>query len=159
MEPAAEPAAAETEPEATVPAPPPVPPVGQGSESARSAIRYAGSSAQDYWEGTEGGQFVGLVYPERKEPERKEDVSQHDQADIAASGNGQPGLENGQGASGWDTPATAAANGRPASGWGTPPELDDDAPPFATAPFAAVPRLNRVRSTPAPPAEDEEEDN
>ncbi len=33
------------------------------------------------------------------------------------------------------------------------PELDDDAPPFATAPFAPVPRLNRVRSTPAPPAD------
>jgi hypothetical protein len=36
------------------------------------------------------------------------------------------------------------------------PELDDDAPPFATAPFASVPRLNRVRSTPAPPADEEE---
>jgi hypothetical protein len=35
--------------------------------------------------------------------------------------------------------------------------IDDDAPPFATAPFAAVPRLNRVRSTPTPPEEDEEE--
>jgi hypothetical protein len=32
----------------------------------------------------------------------------------------------------------------------------DDAPPFATAPFAAVPRLNRVRSTPTPPADGEE---
>jgi hypothetical protein len=38
------------------------------------------------------------------------------------------------------------------------PELDDDAPPFATAPFTSVPRLNRQRSTPAPPtAEDEGE--
>lgn len=35
--------------------------------------------------------------------------------------------------------------------------VDDDAPPFATAPFATVPRLNRVRSTPTPPGEDEEE--
>jgi hypothetical protein len=33
---------------------------------------------------------------------------------------------------------------------------DDDAPPFATAPFASVPRLNRVRSTPTPPEADEE---
>ena len=37
-----------------------------------------------------------------------------------------------------------------------PPELDDDAPPFATAPFAPVPRLNRVRSMPAPPADEDE---
>jgi hypothetical protein len=34
-------------------------------------------------------------------------------------------------------------------------EADIDAPPFATAPFATVPRLNRVRSTPTPPEEDE----
>jgi hypothetical protein len=34
--------------------------------------------------------------------------------------------------------------------------IDDDAPPFATAPFAAVPRLNRVRSTPTPPEGDDE---
>ena len=38
----------------------------------------------------------------------------------------------------------------------TPPELDDDAPPFATAPFAPVPRLNRFRSTPTPPADEDE---
>lgn len=34
--------------------------------------------------------------------------------------------------------------------------IDDDAPPFATAPFATIPRLNRVRSTPTPPEEDDE---
>lgn len=34
-------------------------------------------------------------------------------------------------------------------------EADADAPPFATAPFATIPRLNRVRSTPTPPEEDE----
>lgn len=39
------------------------------------------------------------------------------------------------------------------------PEIDEDAPPFATAPFASVPRLNRVRSMPAPPADDEDEDD
>ena len=38
-----------------------------------------------------------------------------------------------------------------------PPEIDEDAPPFATAPFAAVPRLNRVRSMPVPPEDDEDE--
>jgi hypothetical protein len=36
------------------------------------------------------------------------------------------------------------------------PEVDQDAPPFATAPFATVPRLNRVRSTPIPPEDDED---
>jgi hypothetical protein len=37
------------------------------------------------------------------------------------------------------------------------PEPGDDAPPFATAPHPSVPRLNRQRSTPAPPADDEDE--
>jgi hypothetical protein len=37
-----------------------------------------------------------------------------------------------------------------------PPEIDEDAPPFATAPFATVPRLNRVRATPVPPEGEEE---
>jgi Protein of unknown function (DUF2637) len=36
--------------------------------------------------------------------------------------------------------------------------IDDDAPPFATAPFAAVPRFNRVRSSPMPPEGNDEED-
>lgn len=35
--------------------------------------------------------------------------------------------------------------------------IDDDAPPFAAAPFATVPRLNRVRSTPTPPEDGDEE--
>jgi Protein of unknown function (DUF2637) len=51
-------------------------------------------------------------------------------------------------------------NDAPANRPGTrqnPPEPDDDAPPFATAPFAPVPRLNRLRSMPTPP-EDEDED-
>lgn len=37
-----------------------------------------------------------------------------------------------------------------------PPEPDDDAPPFVTAPFASMPRLNRVRSMPTPPADEDE---
>ena len=37
-----------------------------------------------------------------------------------------------------------------------PPEIDQDAPPFATAPFATVPRLNRVRATPVPPEEEDD---
>jgi Protein of unknown function (DUF2637) len=49
-----------------------------------------------------------------------------------------------------DHPATTAEPGDPA-----PQEADIDAPPFATAPFATVPHLNRVRSTPTPPEADE----
>jgi hypothetical protein len=41
----------------------------------------------------------------------------------------------------------------------SPPEFDDDAPPFATAPFASVPRLNRVRSMPTPPEDEDENEN
>jgi Protein of unknown function (DUF2637) len=37
-------------------------------------------------------------------------------------------------------------------------DLEDDAPPFATAPFASVPRLNRVRVSPTPPTDDADED-
>ncbi len=37
-------------------------------------------------------------------------------------------------------------------------DLEDDAPPFATAPFASVPRLNRVRVSPTPPTADEDPD-
>jgi hypothetical protein len=36
--------------------------------------------------------------------------------------------------------------------------LEDDAPPFANAPFASVPRLNRVRVTPTPPTDDGDPD-
>jgi uncharacterized protein DUF2637 len=36
-------------------------------------------------------------------------------------------------------------------------DLEDDAPPFATAPFASVPRLNRVRVSPTPPIDDGED--
>jgi hypothetical protein len=39
-----------------------------------------------------------------------------------------------------------------------PQDTDDaDAPPFATAPFASVPRLNRVRVTPIPPNDEDDE--
>ena len=40
---------------------------------------------------------------------------------------------------------------------GDPQDLEDDAPPFATAPFASVPRLNRVRVTPTPPTDETDE--
>ena len=38
-------------------------------------------------------------------------------------------------------------------------DLEDDAPPFATAPFASVPRLNRVRVTPTPPSDDDADED
>jgi Protein of unknown function (DUF2637) len=45
----------------------------------------------------------------------------------------------------------------PPHGRGESQDLEDDAPPFATAPFASVPRLNRVRVTPTPPTDDVDE--
>ncbi len=41
-------------------------------------------------------------------------------------------------------------SGYPAS---EPQDVETDAPPFATAPFASVPRLNRMRVTPIPPTD------
>jgi hypothetical protein len=110
-------------------------------------IRYAGSgvpgmagkpaaeerdhAADRYWEkDEEAGQYAGLVYPARED-----DSDEEDDADAAG------GPET-------DEPAPRE----------TSPELDDDASPFATAPFAPPPRLNRVRSTPVPPAEEEEDE-
>jgi hypothetical protein len=90
----------------------------------------AGPSA-DYWDAEEAGQFAGLVYPVRE-------------------GHGNLGD-----AAGSDADVNDAEAGEPAPRK-NPPELDDDAPPFATAPFAPVPWLNRVRSTPTPPADEDE---
>jgi hypothetical protein len=39
-----------------------------------------------------------------------------------------------------------------------PRDVETDAPPFATAPFASVPRLNRMRVTPIPPTAEDDED-
>jgi len=87
-------------------------------------------SAEDYWDSEERPQFAGLVYPAREDSADRDDA-----ADDEVSGT-----EAGQ------SPARS-----------DPLELDDDAPPFATAPFASVPRLNRVRSMPIPPTDDEDE--
>jgi hypothetical protein len=84
----------------------------------------------DYWESEEAGQYAGLVYAARDDQASAEDDAETGDADEADT----------------DEPAARESH----------PELDDDAPPFATAPFASVPRLNRVRSTPAPPADEEE---
>jgi Protein of unknown function (DUF2637) len=83
----------------------------------------------DYWENEEAGQYAGLVYAAREDQTSAEDDADAGDADEAGA----------------DEPVAHKS----------PPELDDDAPPFATAPFASVPRLNRVRSTPAPPADEE----
>jgi hypothetical protein len=120
----------------------------------RQNIRYAGngvpgtarkpqpaerdaSSDPGYWD---AGQFAGLVYPAREAPADLDDT-----ADDTA---GDAGTDDGN----------DAKTGGPAPRE-NPPELDDDAPPFATAPFAPVPGLNRVRSTPTPPADDEDDED
>jgi Protein of unknown function (DUF2637) len=92
--------------------------------------------AEDYWDSEDAGQFAGLVYPPREDGADLDDpaASDDDDADDEVS-DAEPG----------QSPARK-----------TSPELDDDAPPFATAPFAPVPRLNRVRSTPTPPADEDE---
>ncbi len=92
--------------------------------------------AEDYWDSEDAGQFAGLVYPPREDGADLDDAaaSDDDDADDEVS-DAEPG----------QSPASKAS-----------PELDDDAPPFATAPFAPVPRLNRVRSTPTPPADEDE---
>jgi Protein of unknown function (DUF2637) len=53
----------------------------------------------------------------------------------------------------YPTSATETGPSYPPAG---APQPEDDAPPFATAPFATIPRLNRVRSSPTPPEADEE---
>jgi hypothetical protein len=93
------------------------------------------AQSEDYWDAEEAGQFAGLVYPVREGHGDLGDAAGSDADDVN------------------DTEDTE--DGEPASRK-NPPELDDDAPPFATAPFAPVPRLNRVRSTPTPPADEDE---
>jgi hypothetical protein len=115
-------------------------------------IRYAGSgvrgmagqqpAAEDdtppsagYWESAAAGPLAGLVYPAREDQANPDDTG-----DAEGAGDGDAG----------DAKADEPAPRK------NPPELDDDAPPFATAPFASVPRLNRVRSTPTPPADEDD---
>jgi hypothetical protein len=92
----------------------------------------------DYWDAEEAGQFAGLVYPLREGHGDLGDAAGSDADDVIDSEETK------------DTEAGEAALRK------NPPEVDDDAPPFATVPFAPVPRLNRVRSTPTPPADEDE---
>ena len=139
-------------PTVQVPALSPEPPPGAAAPTrVPQGIRYAGNGVpgmagkqqaderdapqdDDYWEPEEAGQFAGLVYPARE-----------DHPDPA-DGAGDSAEVN-------DDSDDAETDEPPRK---DPPELDDDAPPFATAPFAPVPRLNRVRSTPTPPADEDE---
>jgi hypothetical protein len=92
------------------------------------------SSRQDYWDAFDDAQLAGQVYPVE-----------------TADGEGSEPAYQPQARS--FTGDDAADSARPPRR----PELDDDAPPFATAPFATVPRLNRVRATPIPPVDDDED--
>ena len=145
-------------PTVQVPALSPEPPPGEPAPArGPQGIRYAGNgvpgmagtqqaddrdAAQDGddWD-AEAGQFAGLVYPARED---------HPDAEDDAGGNEESGDVNDDSGD-----VNDAENGEPGPRT-DPPELDDDAPPFATAPFAPVPRLNRVRSMPAPPADEED---
>ena len=147
-------------PTVVVPALSPESPVEAPAEAptARGAhgIRYAGNGVpgmaakqqaeedeavpgeEDYWGNEEAGQLAGLVYRAGDDRAGADDTGNSEEAEAG----GAAGADDAEG----DEPAARK----------NPPELDDDAPPFATAPFAAVPRLNRVRSTPTPPADEEE---
>jgi hypothetical protein len=94
------------------------------------------ATAEDYWDAEEGDQLAGLVYRARDDRADADDTADRGAAQSSARDDHDPQD---------DEPAPPAS----------PAEFDDDAPPFATAPFAAVPRLNRVRSTPTPPADEE----
>ena len=102
----------------------------------------------DYWPGDDAGQFAGLVYPAREGDHGSAAASHSDDSDRT-----QP-IEAFDDHTVGDDSDAEASGPRPRTG---PQEIDEDAPPFATAPFAAVPRLNRVRSTPVPPEDDETE--
>jgi hypothetical protein len=93
------------------------------------------SQDEEDWDAEEAGQFAGLVYPARED-------HQDDEGDAGDSDDVNDDEETGE---------TGETGPRK-----DPPEVDDDAPPFATAPFAPIPRLNRVRSMPAPPADEDE---
>jgi hypothetical protein len=141
-------------PTVVVPALSPEPATPKPQARGPRGIRYAGGAApaaagkQDeaeddaqaagYWEAAEGGQLAGLVY-------------RADQSDADETANGGTADEDGP-ARGDD----GTREGVSAPGKASPEVADDDVPPFATAPFAAIPRLNRVRSTPTPPADEDE---
>jgi Protein of unknown function (DUF2637) len=170
--------------QAQSPAPAQSPAQAQSAEPASArppGIRYAGSGAQvraadepgaaepaaepgaaaaepgvpheDYWDGDDAGQFAGLVYPAREGspgPDAAAGDGSGDVADRAAEDDAEDDSDQAAGDEAGNRDDTRAERG-------AAPEIDEDAPPFATAPFATVPRLNRVRSLPAPPEDGEAE--
>jgi Protein of unknown function (DUF2637) len=180
LPPAAPPTASQRAPEGE-PAPPTVsspalarPAPSEPAAARPQGIRYAGSGAQarpaepaaaepaaepgttaaapdgpheDYWDGDDAAQFAGLVYPVREASARPDAAAGHDSGDSTG-----PAADVDDHTVGDDGDTET---GGPAPGRGST-EIDEDAPPFATAPFATVPRLNRVRSTPVPPEDDDE---
>jgi hypothetical protein len=132
-------AVAPTMPETAAPAP--------AAPPTRPSIRYAGS----------GQARRGKPVTAEPDPEQAPPAAETGAADYWDGQGGQyAGLvypARDENADDEDSAATRPAPRHRA------PEIDEDAPPFATAPFASIPRLNRVRSMPAPPAEDEDEDD
>ncbi len=137
--PAAEPAAAE--PAAAEPAA-----AGPPAEPGTTPAALDGPH-EDYWDGDDAAQFAGLVYPVREASARPGAAAGHDSGDSAGPAGD---VDDHTAPDDGDTEAGGPAPGR------EPGEVDEDAPPFATAPFATVPRLNRVRSMPVPPEDDDE---
>lgn len=125
-------------------------------------IRYAGDAGSaagdapetardpDYWDAEDTGEFAGLVYTARDDTEDTEDGAGANEDDNVTEAKGDQARS--EAAEDADVEPGEAPSRK------GPPELDDDAPPFATAPFASVPRLNRVRSTPAPPEDENDQD-
>jgi hypothetical protein len=102
-----------------------------GMAGKQQAAERAASPSDEDWETEEAGQFAGLVYPAR-EDHRAPDDDASDSVDVDDTETDEPASRK------------------------TPPQPDDDARPLATAPFAPAPGLNRVRSTPTPPADEDE---
>ena len=130
------------------PAPPTVPVPALSAESSAQAprareshgIRYAGSSVPWMAGKQQAAEDDGDEAPPNVDSLENEESGQYAGL-VYAAREDRPGPDD-------DADESAARKGQP--------ELNDDAPPFATAPFASVPRLNRVRSTPTPPADGEE---
>jgi hypothetical protein len=176
LPPAAPPVASQRAPEGE-PAPPTVssPALARLAPSAPTApaepaparpqgIRYAGSGAP-----APAVREPSTTEPPAETNTAETDTAERDAADAEPDGTDEDyweGDEAGQfaglvypareGNPGDDAPAGQGSDG-PAPG-AEPHEIDEDAPPFATAPFAAIPRLNRVRSMPVPPEDDEAEE-
>jgi len=109
-----------------------------GNDAARRgrSSRWERTSRHDYWDGDDT-RLAGQVYPV-EDTDTEVVMPAHKPQTLTGDGDGD----------------TNGSVHQP-----QPRELDEDAPPFATAPFATIPRLNRVRATPTPPADANEDDD